>query len=110
MPRASSRSSASAVASRAESSSICRVLQARLEHPQVERERDELLLRAVVEVALDPPPRRVARLDDPQPRDPQLLHARLQVGLQALVVDRQRGGRRGRLDELAGWCPARRRG
>ena len=77
-----------------------RVLQPRLEHPQVQRERDELLLRAVVQVALDPPPRRVARLDDPQPRQPQLLHARLQVGLQALVVDRQRGGRRGRHHQL----------
>ena len=100
MPRASSRSSASAVASRAGQLVDLRVLQPRLEHPQVEREADELLLGAVVEVALDPPPRGVARLDDPQPREPQLLHARLQVGLQALVVDRQRRGRRGRHDQL----------
>ena len=49
------------------------VLHARLEHPQLQRERDELLLRAVVQVALDPPARRVARLHDPQPRHPQLL-------------------------------------
>ena len=76
------------------------VTQPRLEHPQVQRERDELLLRAVVQVALDPPPRVVRRLDDPQPRDPQLLHPRAQLGLQALVVDRERGGGGGRGDEL----------
>ena len=114
MPRASSRSSASAVASRSDSSSISgaavRVLHARLEHPQLERERHELLLRAVVQVALDPPARGVAGLHDPQPRHAQLLHARLQVGLQALVVDRQRGRRGRRLDQLRGSCPATRRG
>ena len=72
------------------------VAEPRLEHPQVQRERDELLLGAVVEVALDPPARVVGGLDDPQPRHPQLLHAGAQLGLQALVVDRQRGGRRRR--------------
>ena len=76
------------------------VAQPRLEHPQVQGERDELLLGAVVEVALDPPAGVVGGLDDPQPRDPQLLHPRAQLGLQALVVDRQRGGARGRGDEL----------
>ena len=76
------------------------VRQPRLEHPQVEREADELLLGAVVQVALDPPARVVGGLDDPQPRDPQLLHPRAQLGLQALVVDRQRGGRGGGGDEL----------
>ena len=74
--------------------------QPRLEHPQVERERDELLLGAVVQVALDPAARVVGGLDDPQPRDPQLLDPRAQLGLQALVVDRERGGGRGRGDEL----------
>ena len=69
------------------------VAQPRLQHPQVQGERDELLLGAVVEVALDPPARVVGGLDDPQPRDAQLLHAGAQLGLQALVVDRQpRGG------------------
>ena len=104
MPRANSRSSASATASFSPISSTvlgqAAVAQARLEHPQVQRERDELLLRAVVQVALDPPARVVGRLDDPQPRHPQLLHPRAQLGLQALVVDRQRGGGGGRGDEL----------
>ena len=56
MPRASSRSSASAMASfsaaRRRLGGRCRV-ELRLQQPQVERERDELLLGAVVEVALD---------------------------------------------------------
>ena len=100
MPRANSRSSASATASFSPISSTVlgqpAVAEPRLEHPQVEREADELLLGAVVEVALDPPARVVGGLDDPQPRDPQLLHAGAQLGLQALVVDRQRGGARRR--------------
>ena len=37
----------------------------RLRSAQFERERDELLLRAVVQVALDPPPGRVGGGDDP---------------------------------------------
>ena len=77
-----------------------RVLQPRLEHPQVQRERDELLLRAVVQVALDPAPRGVAGRHDPRPREPQLLQPRLQIRAQALVVQRQRGGRRGGLHQL----------
>jgi signal transduction histidine kinase len=51
------------------------VLEPRLEHPQLEGERDELLLGAVVEVALDPAARVVARLHDAQPRHAQLLQA-----------------------------------
>ena len=47
-----------------------------------------------------PPARGVGGLDDAQARDAQLLHARAQVGLQALVVDRQRGRRGGGVDEL----------
>src|SRR5262249_13803463 len=77
-----------------------RALDLRAQHPQLEREADELLLRAVVQVALDPPARGVARLDDALAAAAQLLHARREVGLQALVVDRQRGRRAGRLDEL----------
>ncbi len=73
-----------------------------VQQAQLERERNELLLGTVVQVALDPPARRVGRLHDPQSRDAQLLQPRAQVGLQALVVDRQRRCRRSRLHELAG--------
>ena len=76
------------------------VAHARLQEPQVEREADELLLGAVVEVALEAPARGVGRLHDAHPRDPQLLHPRAQVGLQALVVERERRGGGRRLDEL----------
>ena len=71
-----------------------------LQQPQVQRQRDELLLGAVVEVALDPPAGVVGGLDDAHARDPQLLHAGAQVGLQPLVVDRQRGAGGGGVDEL----------
>ena len=76
------------------------VAEPRLEHPQVQGQRHQVLLRVVVQVALDLAARVVGRLDDPQPRHPQLLHPRAQLGLQSLVVDRQRGGLRGGGDEL----------
>ena len=76
------------------------VLHPRAQQPQVERERDELLLGAVVQVALQPPARGVGGLHDAGARDPQVLDAGAQVGLQPLVVERQRRGRRGRVDEL----------
>jgi hypothetical protein len=59
-----------------------RVVDARLEQPQLEGERDELLLRAVVQVALDAAARLVGRRDDAQPRLAELLEAGPQVGLQ----------------------------
>ena len=48
-------------------------LELRLREPQRERERDEALLRAVVEVALEPAARLVARGDDAAARGPELL-------------------------------------
>ena len=42
----------------------------------LERERHQVLLRAVVQVALDAPARRVGRLDDPRLRCAQLLQPR----------------------------------
>ena len=75
---------------------------ARLEHPQVEGQGDELLLRAVVEVALDLAAGGVGGLDDAHAGDAQLLDARAQVGLQPLVVERERRGGRRRVDELGG--------
>ena len=67
-------------------------LQARARGPQRDRERDELLLRAVVQVALDPAPRGVRALHDPRARRAQLLHLRTQLGLQSLVLERERRG------------------
>ena len=46
------------------------------EHLELEGERDEVLLRAVVEIALELPPRIDARLDDAGTRGSQLLDAR----------------------------------
>ena len=43
-------------------------LHALLRHPEVQRERHQPLLRAVVQVALDPPPLRVGGGDDPRAR------------------------------------------
>ena len=53
-------------------------LEPRLREPEREREGDETLLRAVVEVALEAPALRVAGLDDARTRREQLL-ARLGV-------------------------------
>ena len=95
MPRASSRSSGSAVlelldrrATRSRSSG-CRPSG----HPQRQRERDEVLLRAVVQVALDPPARVVAGRDQPRARRAQLLVAGPQLGVEALVAQREPGRR-----------------
>ena len=61
----------------------------------VSDERDEPLLGAVVQVALQPPALGSAGLDDPRARGAQLLDARAQLGLQALVL-RSPGRRRRR--------------
>ena len=82
MPRASSRSSAEAclelvgeaVEERPGGLRVARVLRPR--HAHIERHRDEALLGAVVEVALDPAPRGVGGLDDAGARGVQLLGAR----------------------------------
>ena len=76
------------------------VLEPGTQQPEVERERDELLLGAVVQVALDLAAGVVGGLDDPAARVAELLQPRAQVGLQPLVVDRQRRGRSGGVDEL----------
>ena len=67
------------------------VVHARARQPQAQRERDEPLLRAVVQVALDLAPRRVGALDDPRARGAQLGDGRAQLRRQPLVLQRQRG-------------------
>ena len=71
-----------------------------LREPQRERERDEPLLGAVVEVALEAPALGVLRLDEPRARGPDLLQVPLPLGdvdaaEQVLrpVVEPTRGGR-----------------
>ena len=59
-----------------------------LQQAQLQRDRDEALLGAVVEVALEPPPLGVAGRDDALPRGLQLDHPRAQLGLQALALER----------------------
>ena len=79
MPRASSRSSSSPFAScSCAAASVLAgggriLLQRRADHAQVERQRDEPLLRAVVQVALEPPALGIADLDDPRARRGELL-------------------------------------
>ena len=79
IPRASSRRSSRAAASssraatRTSSAPAGSELHLRLREPQRERQRDEPLLGAVVEVPLEPAPRFVAGLDDPGSRRSDLL-------------------------------------
>ena len=68
--------------------------------PEREREVDQALLGAVVQVALDPAALGVAELDDPGPGGADLLELGPDLGLEALVLDRQAGGGRDRLDQL----------
>ena len=73
---------------------------AALDHPQLKGDGDEPLLRAVVEVALQPPPLRVAGGDDALARGAQLREPVLGLGLQPRVVERDRGRGGDGLDEL----------
>ena len=107
MPRASSRSSA-----RASRSSRGRLVERGRQlpvgggrdlgagDPEGEREVDQPLLGAVVEVALDPAALGVAELHDPGPGGADLLELGPDLGLEALVLDRQAGGGGDRLDQL----------
>ena len=64
---------------------------AALDHPQLQRDRDESLLRAVVQVALEPAPLCVAGGDDALARGAQLGELALGLRLQPRVVERDRG-------------------
>ena len=66
---------------------------------QLKRQRDQPLLRAVVEIALDPAPRLVARSDDSRPRLLNLQQLRPCLGLQARVLQCEVRRRAGRLEE-----------
>ena len=67
---------------------------------QLQGERHQLLLGAVVEVPLQPPALGVGDLDDAGARIAQLVEPGAQVGPQALVLELQHGGGAGRLDDV----------
>ena len=107
MPCASDRSSStatwssSAVDARSRSSSgSASAPRPSLGAPQLERERDEALLGAVVEVALDAPPLRVGRGRDPGPRLLHRLELRAHLRVEPRVHERDARGGGDRLDEL----------
>ena len=86
MPRATSRSSSSDVAISGAPDRAARsrriVGQPLLQQAELERERDEPLLCAVVQVALESLPLLLAGLDDPRARAPELFEAGPQLGVQ----------------------------
>ena len=105
MPRAMLRSSSSDAvsSSRAVASSLASWLSGGDpvgDDPQDDAEADEPLLGAVVEVALELAAGGVAGLDDPGAARPQIGEPRAQVGLQALVLERDPGRRGDRADQL----------
>ena len=53
-----------------------------------------------MKVSLDSTPLGVRGLDDPGPRGPDLLQLRTELGLESLVVDRERSGGPDRLDQF----------
>ena len=65
----------------------------RLREPEREAQRDEALLRAVVQVAFQAPALLIGRLDDAPARLPQLLDASEHCGLEPLGVQAQAAGR-----------------
>ena len=66
---------------------------------QLEAERDESLLGAVMEVSLDPPALEIPGLDDPCARGADLLELRFDLGRQSIVLDRQPHGAGDRGDQ-----------
>ncbi len=71
-----------------------------LEQAQLQRQRDQPLLCAVVQIALQPLPLLLARFDHPRARALQLLQMRLLLGLQARVLERDPGRRADRGEQL----------
>ena len=108
MPRASSRSSARASRSSAAASSSAaaelpvggRLGSCERAMPRASDEVDQPLLGAVVQVALDPAALGVAELHDAGAGGADFLELGADLGLQALVLDRQAGGGRDRLHQL----------
>jgi len=79
---------------------LARELRALVRELQPEQDRDQPLLRAVVEVTAEATALLVAGRDDPRPRRPQRLEARAQLGLEPRVLERERGRSRDRAQDL----------
>jgi hypothetical protein len=75
-------------------------VEARGHQLQRDRERDQTLLGAVVEVALEPAPFGVTRLDDARTRGAELFEPGTKVRLQTLVLERDPGRGGDRADQL----------
>src|SRR5215218_9456396 len=67
---------------------------------EIERERNEALLRSVVEIALDPPPLLVSRCDDSAAGLLDLRQLRVHLRVQPGVLQRHPGSGAGGLNEL----------
>ena len=76
------------------------VAQPRTEHAEIEGERDQPLLRTVVEVALEQLPLSLCRLDDPRPGPSQLLEPGSELRVQPGVLERDSGRRPDRVEQL----------
>jgi hypothetical protein len=70
-----------------------------LEHPEVERERDQPLLGAVVQVALEPAPLALGGLEDARARAAQLVELGVQLRVQARPLQREAGRRADGVEE-----------
>ena len=77
------------------------------EQAKLHAERDEPLLRAVVQVSLEPTALLIAGADDPRPRRAQLVHPGSQLGRQPFVLERDPGGGDDRVEQFALLCQRR---
>ena len=69
------------------------------EHLERQLQRDQPLLRAVMEVSFDPPALVVLRFDDPRPRCAHGFQLRTDLCLEAFVLGGEANGRGGRRDQ-----------
>src|SRR4051795_11557397 len=77
------------------------------ERARLRAERDEPLLRPVVQVSLQPPAFLIARADDPGPRSAQLANPRVQFSRQPFVLEGDPGSGDDRVEQLALLCQRR---
>ena len=102
MPDASSRRSSIAARAlpSARSATLRLAVPALAQQLQVDQQRHEPRLRAVVEVAAEAAALGVAGLDDARPRGPQGLQLGAQLDLEPVVLEREPGGPRGGAQQL----------
>ena len=71
-----------------------------LEHSELERKRNQTLLRAVMKVALEALPFLLAGVDHSCARGLELLQARLQLGVEAPILEGHTGSCRNRREQV----------